>query len=1127
MAPRRYLRCLGQPALFTATGELIRFRTKKHLALLVYLAIESDQQHRRGRLAELLWPKVPLAEARHSLATALSVLRPRVGADVLRATRDQVTLAGGHLALDLERLAAGDLEGSETTAPLEVAPFLEGFDIPDAGEFGLWKDRQQARWLPAVMHAFGRGLERCRRIGDTRQIEQIADKMLAQDPACEDAVRAKMEVLAFAGDRLAALRLYEAWRRRIAEELDAVPSAPLERMAARLRQRGWERATLDHLPSAPPDQRRGRPFIGRETEYRTLYDAWQALRQGTNTHILLTGESGVGKTRLVERLTTTAGLDGAAVSRVQSYELEQEIPYATVSGLILGLLAYPEVSGTPPEALAELSRTVPDVRRRFPAIPPARDTQGDTARIELAEGFHQLLQAIAEERPIILVVDDVHLADDASLSVLHLVARRAKGERLMMIFIARLGGGAPPQAIERLVHGAGAVGINPLELRGLSREESTTLLNCLADVDGRVLPAEVRSSLLRAARGVPMVLEFLLQDWLTNGDASLALAVSAMTSELAADSKGPETYRHILVGLVRALDPAGRTVLDFAAILGPRLNDLSMYLLADLSLGQTLSGLVQLASLRILRETGDGFEFANELLRAEVYASVPSPLRRTLHGSIADRLLAPEPTADVSGLEIAWHCVRAGRQYEALPHLLSGARQAMRQGAAYLAQRALETAMPGIAEPGVLTKAKLLLIEALQEQGRWRDSLDHVLPLLASTVGTPYWRAQVLETMAMQHLGTHYKSELRDRLPHLVSLVRECADPEIRVKAGRGAAYLIAELRERGFASELLSFVESIPTDGLDEDSLDELALTKGLLFYLAGQARSGQRVVQATIERVAVRGNVNFLAVQLISGLGTINAHEGRYEEAIPHFLSAHSLASRLGIDTTVAGLAGNLSLCYSRLGEVDEQLRWAQSSPQPWGAEFGGFVEIQLAYCLGLGYGLRGDGPKVLGVIAALESRTPSILPEWLVQAWTLWKADLLFLLGESGEAHEVARHAAKSFGVGPLSLSFTGASDRWMSVTLQDGPQLDHLATLIAEHQARLCEFDALDQIEIQFAAAIVAARMRKDPSPHLERGFGLLRTLPRGVGTLLRRLCVMPAVNDGSCKTVLMEHRLRSA
>lgn len=89
MPPRRYLRCLGQPALFTPAGGLVRFRTKKHLALLVYLAVEVHHEHRRDRLAELLWPRVSLAEARHSLATALSVLRPRVGANGLQATRDR------------------------------------------------------------------------------------------------------------------------------------------------------------------------------------------------------------------------------------------------------------------------------------------------------------------------------------------------------------------------------------------------------------------------------------------------------------------------------------------------------------------------------------------------------------------------------------------------------------------------------------------------------------------------------------------------------------------------------------------------------------------------------------------------------------------------------------------------------------------------------------------------------------------------------------------------------------------------------------------------------------------------------------------------------------------------------
>ena len=188
---------------------------------------------------------------------------------------------------------------------------------------------------------------------------------------------------------------------------------------------------------------------------------------------------------------------------------------------------------------------------------------------------------------------------------------------------------------------------------------------------------------------------------------------------------------------------------------------------------------------------------------------------------------------------------------------------------------------------------------------------------------------------------------------------------------------------------------------------------------------------------------------------------------------------------------------------------------------------LQDELAYCLGLAHGLRGDEPKTLGVIADLEARAPTSLPTWLLQAWALWKADLLFLLGRTGEAHDVARLAARSFGPTPLSLSFTGAFDRWMSVTLQDGPSLESLSALISEHQARVGEFDALDQVEIHFAAAIVAARTRKDPSTHLERGFCLIRCLPRGIETLLSRLSIMPGLNDGASKSLLAEHRLRAA
>jgi len=127
-------------------------------------------------------------------------------------------------------------------------------------------------------------IDRCRRTGDTRQIEQVADRMLALDELSEDAIRAKMEARAFAGDRLTALEIFEAWKRKLAEELQAVPSEMVEGIAIRLRRRGWERTTLANIPNVPTDQWRNRPFIGRNTEYQMLYEMWEAARSGSPKH---------------------------------------------------------------------------------------------------------------------------------------------------------------------------------------------------------------------------------------------------------------------------------------------------------------------------------------------------------------------------------------------------------------------------------------------------------------------------------------------------------------------------------------------------------------------------------------------------------------------------------------------------------------------------------------------------------------------------------------------------------------------------------------------------------------------------------------------------------------------------
>ena len=117
------LRCLGRPALIGPDGRPVRFRTRKHLAILVYLAVESRAAHRRDRLVDLLWPNASHGEGRHSLSTALSVLRAKLGRPAIKSSRDHVQLVMADLELDLHRLTDGQLLETDLMPALEVAGF--------------------------------------------------------------------------------------------------------------------------------------------------------------------------------------------------------------------------------------------------------------------------------------------------------------------------------------------------------------------------------------------------------------------------------------------------------------------------------------------------------------------------------------------------------------------------------------------------------------------------------------------------------------------------------------------------------------------------------------------------------------------------------------------------------------------------------------------------------------------------------------------------------------------------------------------------------------------------------------------------------------------------------------------
>ncbi len=1103
MEKRPYLRCLGMPVLLSATGEPFHFRTKKHLALLVYLAVEAGRAHRRDRLAEIFWPNVSPLEGRHSLATALSVLRPRLPTGSIESTRDSVALNGGKLDRDLDRLLAGEVMAAPTRDELEVAEFLEGFEIAGSVEFSQWKDRQRATLLSPTKAALVQLIDRCRRTADTRLIEQLAERMLVLDDLSEEAVRAQMEARAFAGDRLTALRLFEEWKEKLADSVGAQPSALVEGMAVRLRKRGWERPNVVDVPTVQTDQWRGRCFVGRSTEYRTLYEAWEATKRGRASHALVLGDSGIGKSTLVDRLTTAAGLEGAAFSRTQCYDLEQDIPYAALSNLVTGLLDRPGVSATPPEALAEIARTVSEVRRRFPSIPPAEESQGETSRLRLTESLSHMLETIAEEHPLILVVDDLHLCDEATLSILHLILRRLTDQAIMVVLIARPGELVRSAAAARLRTSAKSFGILEIVLSPLSDGESGEVLRDLLGPPGSQRNAAVYRTMVKAAGGFPMVLELLAQDWTANADDSLALTFDSVTAEFGHGRTVPPIYRQAFDRLIAVLDPNTRHALNMASVLGHRLNDLSLYEIGDLGPGQVMSAMSQLVDHRILRDNGRGLEFVNEFIRTAAYLEVPSPVRRALHAGVAERLVAEDTRGTrYLGLEIAWHAARGNRVSDVPIYLLRGARDAISEGALDAASKALSSALKHFS-PADHTAGVLLLTEALQEQGRWGESLIALLSdhdAEASPLGT------VFRILAEHRTAVHTRDQLSLDLERLLLIVRSDGSPPVKLKAVNAATQFMGDIRDPTIAETLFKAVHALGPDGFTEDENSQLVLCRGQLLYYMGRQKNSYALLKALADTLKARRIANSTLTRIHAGLGAAQCFEGKYDEARAEFRAGYAIAVRIGNESRQFGLAADIALCCLRLGEYDEQLAWntRATAADGYGARY---QDLQAAYYHAFALAMRGDRQSASGVMAQANAKVPPGSPLWMLQAWKFFRTDILCLCGQRAAALEQAKDALEFPNPVLRAPSFAGFFARSLALVAcnEDGTK-DVSSKCLEELWGQIDRLDALDRAEITCARLLLG--MNGETEDLRRTLVRQLAELPAPITSHLERLGVLP-------------------
>jgi DNA-binding SARP family transcriptional activator/tetratricopeptide (TPR) repeat protein len=1097
MVPFR-LTVLGPPELHAPDGDPVRFRTRKHFALLIYLAIEPPTAHRRDRLATLLWARADIDEARHSLATALSLLRGRIGAEAFDAGRDTVRLLPGLVVSDLSGLERDN--PADPAAP-DLGPFLDDFDIDDSPDFLHWKDGQRARLLPLLHSTLAERIEYSRRRGDSRTMEALAQRLLHVDDLSEEATRAQLEARAMAGDRIGALRLFDRWRARLADELGALPPPALTRMAERLRRNGWTRPAPAIVAPVPTESWKERIFIGRGAEFTACYNVWEQVRNGEPRHMLLRGETGIGKTTLVERFVTSVALEGAAVARVKCYELERELPFGVIGGLVNHLLELPGASATPPEQLAELGRLVAKVRQRYPSLPEPLPSAGESARLLFTEGVMALVAAVAEEHPVVLAIDDIHLADATSLAVLHLLLRRIDALPLMVLLTSSSALQSETPSARKFVDSADSIALTQLPLGPLPHDDATELLVAIlahGDDPGPTL----RRAMLAGARGNPMVLELLVGDWRRRGDECLALSLGAMTST--ARTPPAEAFRRLVDHMLAALDPESRAVAELGAILGQRLNDLSMYTLVDLPVARTMRAMTSLASHRILRDAGDTLEFANEFVRGQCYIGMAAPLRRMLHGSVADRLLA-EDGADqpIPGLEIAWHLVRADRLGEAVPYLLAGGREAIRRAAPHEADLALSTGLPVLTGESRRT-AILLLAEAQQELGRWADSLQLLDMAKEDFDESERCCREVYRIIARRWLGHLSMSNMVEATDDLFTIALKDIDIETRVKALAASVRLLTLTRHADHLIMLDGLVHCVAAFEMDAFQQLHLILVRGWSLAVHGHTSAALAEVTRGVDLADASSVASSIAVRLLVGKGCLLCMAGRYDEALGPLERAAVLADGLDNRTLRAECASQLALVEGRLGNADRQISWARQALSLFpDTEWCAWV-IGATYELGLGLAAEERYSEAQAAVSTLFTKRAADVPLWLRQASLLCGADVVALSGHPRRAYTMARKATS----GTLSklghAAYAGQFARWVALLAVRDELVQEARDRLEDTFPQPASLDCKDQAEVLAAMAILDSKLGADSSSAWREVQQRLSKLPVCVATVMRRL-----------------------
>jgi DNA-binding SARP family transcriptional activator len=902
----------------------------KQRALLAILLLHANEVVSATRLIDDLWPEAAPRTAAKSVQVYVSGLRKELGDGRVETRRPGYLLHVEPDELDVARfeLLAADARGArpERAAALlrQALSLWRGPPLADLAD-ERFAQPEIARLEALRVAALEQRIDAELAAGADAELVGELEALVAAHPLRERPRAQLMLALYRAGRQAEALDAYRDARRALVDELGIEPSAELREL---------EQAVLEQDPALdarPAPAAAAGGLVGRERELGELLAALEDALAGRGRLVVLTGEPGIGKTRLAEELTARATARGGQVLVGRCWEAGGAPAYWP---WVQSLRTY--VRESEPAALraaagdrgGDLAQLVPELRRHVPGLPEPAALEPDAARFALFDATAELLRNASRERPIVIVLDDLHAADEPSLLLLRFVARGLGSSRLLVVGACRDVDPVPGGPLtELLVDVAREPAARRVSLSGLSERE---LADYVAQTAPRIASAPLVARLHEETEGNPLFA----------GEIVRLLAVEGVPAAGAATAV-PQSVRDVIARRLAHLSDGCNRMLAHASVLGREFALDALAILGGAGEDELLDLLDEAIAARVVSDVPGAagrLRFAHVLIRDALYEGLTGVRRVALHGravAALEHLYGDQPGPHLA--ELAHHALAARDAANGLRYARRAGERALELLAYEEAERLFRLALDALAsaDPGdEATRCRLLISlgDAASRAGdggaskeafaaaaaiAQRLGLARELALAAAEYGgrIVYGRAgddERLLPLLEQGLAALPEGDVALRVSLLARLAGALRDEPSRERRDALSREAVELARAGGDLAALAYALDGRAIAIIAPETLTEVAAVGAELCAVGERIRDRERVLHGHLHR-----------------LGPLLSH-GELDEALESLAAACRIADELHQPAhhwDVLGAQGMLALAAGRLDEAERLIEDARA--------------------------------------------------------------------------------------------------------------------------------------------------------------------------------------------------------